>query len=205
MPWGIQGLFQDWPSLSRRRQGRGLGGADGLSLLKARDQSSTQPKNRGGPDAQDQSSFQHKKPRRGRRAKRPRTSRPPNQRTEAGQTPRTSRPSNTRSLREGGGPVAQDQSSTQPKNRGGPDAQDQSSFQPQEASGREAGQTPRTSQDQSSTQRKNRKASRLWESYGPHGALLPLHRTTRSQSLVWVRSHAVVGFWGVGSAVVVDQ
>ena len=80
--------------------------------------------------------------------------------------------------------------------------------------GREAGQTPRTShpsntrslregggpdaQEQSSTQPKNRKASRLWESYGPHGALLPLHRTTTSQSLVRDGSHAVVGFrvWG---------
>ena len=80
---------------------------------------------------------------------------------EAGQSPRTRRLSNARSLREGEGPDAQDQSSTQPKNRGRPDAQDQSSTQP-----------------------KNRKASRLGESYSPHGALLPLHRTTTSQSLV---------------------
>ena len=65
--------------------------------------------------------------------------------------------------------------STQPKKpqRGGPDAQDQSSTQP-----------------------KNRKASRLGESYSPHGALLPLHRTTTSQSLVRDRSLAVVGFFG---------
>ena len=106
-------------SLPRRRQGRGLGGADGLSLLKA--PQSTQPKKpqRGGPVAQDQTFTQRAKPQGGRRARRPgpavlptqeasgreagqspRTSRPPNQRTEAGQTPRTSRPSNTRSLRE---------------------------------------------------------------------------------------------------------
>ena len=63
--------------------------------------------------------------------------------------------------------------STQPKKpqRGGPDAQEQSSFQ-----------------------HKKRKASRLGESYGPHKALLPLHRTTTSQSLVRDRSLAVVGF-----------
>ena len=41
-------------------------------------------------------------------------------------------------------------------------------------------------------------------SHGPHGALLPLHRTTTRQSLVRVRSQAVVGFGGSGS-VVVDQ
>ena len=33
-------------------------------------------------------------------------------------------------------------------------------------------------------------------SHGPHGALLPLHRTTTSLSLVWGWSHAVVGFRG---------
>ena len=105
-------------SLSYRRQGRGLGGADGLSLLKA--PQSTQPKKprRGGPVAQDQTSTQRAKPQGGRRARRPgpvvlptqevsgrekgqspRTSRPPNQRTEAGQTPRTSRPPNQRTAR----------------------------------------------------------------------------------------------------------
>ena len=58
-------------SLSRRRQGRGLGGADGLSLLKA--PQSTQPKKpqRGGPVAQDQTSIQRKKSQGGRRARRP--------------------------------------------------------------------------------------------------------------------------------------
>ena len=62
---------------------------------------STQPKKpqRGGPVAQDQTSFQHKKPQGGRRASRPGPVVPPNQRTEAGQTPRTSRPLNQRTAR----------------------------------------------------------------------------------------------------------
>ena len=121
---------------------------------------STEPKKpqRGGPVAQDQTSTQRAKPHGGRRARRPgpdvhptqeasgrekgqtpRTSRPPNQRTEASQTPRTSRPPNQRTAR----PVA---------------------------SGRATVRTVH----------------------------FPLHRTTTSQSLVWDRSLAVVGFRGSG-------